>query len=116
MIEQQNAKEEIIEIVEKCNKCGLCREFCHILEVLRNEENSPRAHAILMSKKIFDKNVFDCSLCKACEENCPLGIKLCTAIKKAREILSRTDKEPKKAKFILKRILDEKNPYKDEDQ
>lgn len=110
-IEQSNAKEEIIEIVEKCIKCGLCKELCPVLKVLREEQYSPRGHAILLSNKIYDKILFDCTLCKACEEKCPLSLKLCTAIRKSRQVLNLKEKEhPENAK-MLKRATEGKNPY-----
>jgi glycolate oxidase iron-sulfur subunit len=112
-IEEKNAKEEIIEIVEKCIKCGLCKELCPVFRVLREEQSSPRGHAIMLSEKIYDSLVFDCSLCKACEEKCPLSLKICVAIKKARQVLNLKEKQPEKSKELIKKILEKKNPYKD---
>ena len=110
-IEEKNAREEIIEILEKCTRCGLCKELCPVFNVLREEQYSPRGHAILLSNKIFEKIVYDCSLCKACEEKCPLNLEICKAIKKAKLILTLKGKENELNKKILKRILDKRNPY-----
>jgi glycolate oxidase iron-sulfur subunit len=110
-IEEKNAREEIIEICEKCIKCGLCKELCPVFKVLREEQSSPRGHAILLSNKIYDKIVFDCTLCKACEEKCPLNLKICTAIRKARQTLNLKDKEQEKNKEMLKKLEEVKNPY-----
>ena len=112
MIEQDNAKEEIAEIAEKCIKCGLCKELCPVFKILREEQHSPRGHAILLSNKIFDKAVFDCALCKACEEKCPLDLKICTAIKKARQVLNLKGKENPENKKMLQKIMAKENPYK----
>jgi len=110
-IEEKNAKEEITEICEKCIKCGFCKELCPIFKVLRDESLSPRGHAIFLSNKIYEKIVFDCTLCKACEEKCPLSLKLCTAIRKSRQVLNLKEKEhPENAK-MLKRATEGKNPY-----
>jgi len=110
-IEEKNAQEEIIEIAEKCIKCGLCKELCPVFKILREEQFSPRGHAILLSNKIYDKILFDCTLCKACEEKCPLSLKLCTAIKKARNVLNLHEKEnPENAKMVQK-IESGENPY-----
>jgi len=105
MIEERNAKEEIIEIMEKCIKCGLCKELCPVFKLIREEQYSPRGHAILLSNKIFDKIVFDCSLCKACEEKCPLDLKICTAIRKARQVLNLREKENPELKNIKDKII-----------
>lgn len=110
-LELNNAKEEIIEILEKCIKCGLCKELCPVFYVLREEQSSPRGHAILLSNKIFDKIVFDCTLCKACEQKCPLNLEICRAIKKARLILNLKGKENSENKNALKKIENKQNPY-----
>ncbi len=110
-IEEKNASEEVIEIMEKCIKCGLCKELCPVFKVLREEESSPRGHAILLGNKIFDKIVFDCTLCRACEEKCPLNLKVCTAIKKARQVLNLREKGLEQNKVYVKKIVDGENPW-----
>ena len=110
-IEEKNAKEEITEIVEKCIKCGLCKELCPVFKVLREEQYSPRGHAILLSNKIYDKILFDCTLCRACEEKSPINIKLCTAIKKARNVLNIRGKENEANKRMLEKLNKKENPY-----
>jgi glycolate oxidase iron-sulfur subunit len=112
-IEEKNAKEEIIEITEKCIKCGLCKELCPVFKILREEQISPRGHAILLNHKIIEDMVYQCSLCKACEEKCPIDVKLCTAIRKARKILNLKGKENEKNKELVKKISEKKNPYRD---
>ena len=104
-LEEKNAKEEILEIFDKCNRCGLCKELCPVFKLIREEQYSPRGHAILLSNKIFDKIVFDCSLCKACEEKCPLDLKICTAIRKARQVLNLREKENPELKNIKDKII-----------
>jgi len=111
IIEQSNAKEEIIEIMEKCIKCGLCKELCPVFLVLREEQYSPRGHAIMLSNKIFDKIIFDCTLCKACEEKCPLSLRICAGIKKARHILNLKGKENPENKKMKNKIMSGENPY-----
>ncbi len=111
-IAEKNAKEEIMEICEKCIKCGLCKELCPVFRVLREEQYSPRAHAILFSNKVIDEMVFDCTLCKACEEKCPVGLKLCTALKKARQVLKIKNKPHPENEKMLKKLEEGENPYK----
>ena len=110
-IEQSNAKEEIIEICEKCIKCGLCKELCPVFKILREEASSPRGHAIMLSNKIYEKLVFDCTLCKACEEKCPLNLKICTAIRKARQVLNLKEKENPENKKMKEKLDKNENPY-----
>jgi len=111
MIEQDNAKEEITELLEKCNKCGLCKELCPVFKIIREEQFSPRGHAILLSNKTIDKIVFDCTLCKACEEKCLFNLKICKAIKRARQILNLKEKDNQKSKEMLKKFEEKKNPF-----
>lgn len=110
-IEEKNAREEISEIVEKCTRCGLCKELCPVFKVLREEASSPRGHAILLSNKVFEKIVYDCTLCKACEVKCPFSLEICKAIKKARYVLSLKGKDDQVLKKVLKKIQNKENPY-----
>lgn len=112
-IEEKNIREEITEITEKCIKCGLCKELCPVFKALREEQSSPRGHAILLSNKIYEKIIFDCTLCRACEEKCPLGLKICDAIIRGREMLSIKEKAHEKNEKMLSKIIDKKNPYLD---
>ena len=110
-IELNNAKEEAIEALEKCTRCGLCKELCPVFRALREEQTSPRGHAILISNKIFEKIIFDCTLCKACEEKCPFNLEICKAIKKARQVLAIKGREHEEYKKMLKKIMNKENPY-----
>ena len=84
-IESENLLEEASEIVSKCIQCGMCKSLCPVFKILREEQFSPRGKAIILSDKTLDKVVFECTLCRACEQKCPLNIKVCDAILKARE-------------------------------
>lgn len=92
-VETDNAKEEVKEIVDECIRCGLCKELCPVLRIMREEQFSPRGKAIILDNNFFEKIVFDCTLCKACEAKCPLNIKLCRAFVKARKVLASTEKD-----------------------
>lgn len=110
-IEQHNILEELTEITEKCIKCGLCKELCPVFKAILEEQYSPRGHMILLEEKVFDSILFDCTLCKACEEKCPLNLKICTAIRKARNVLNHKEKENPQFKKMLKNLEEGKNPY-----
>ena len=110
-VEGENAKEEIKEIVEKCFRCGLCKELCPVLRVMREEQFSPRGKAIILDNEGFEKIVYDCTLCKACEKQCPLKLKLCTAFIKAREVLVSEKKEIPANKEMIKNLDKEGNIY-----
>jgi len=103
-IEISNAKQEIKETVEKCIKCGLCNSLCPVLKVLREEPNSPRGKAIILDNNIFEKIVYECTLCKACETQCPLNLPLCKTLINARKILVHQKKELPENTEIIKNL------------
>lgn len=109
-VEEFNAKEEIKDIVERCIKCGMCNSHCPVLRVAREEYHSPRGQTIILDKGFIEKIVYDCTLCKVCEEKCPLDLKLCTAFIKAREVLVLKGKEIKENKEMV-RNLEKRNEY-----
>lgn len=103
-IEADNAREEIKEIVEKCFRCGLCKNICPVLRVMREEQYSPRGKAIILDNDFVEKIVYDCNLCQACEEQCPLNLKLCAAFIKARQILVDNKKEISENKEMIRNL------------
>lgn len=110
-VEAENAKEEVEEIIEKCVKCGMCKSLCPVFRIVREETISPRGKVLILEKDIYDKIVYECSLCKACEEKCPLNLKLCDAFRKARKVLVESGKETKENKEMIKNIRKDGNPF-----
>jgi len=109
--EAENAKIEVSEIVEKCVKCGMCKSICPVFNIIREETIGPRGKTMILEKEIYDKIVYECSLCKACEEKCPLDLKLCDAFRKARKVLVEEKKETKENKEMIKNIRESGNPF-----
>ena len=103
-IESENAKEEIREIIEGCIKCGLCKSLCPVLRILREEQYSPRGKTIILDTGFIEKIVYDCTLCKACEKQCPVNLKLCKAFVKARNVLVEQKKEIPSNKEMIRNI------------
>ena len=66
--------------------------------------------SIDLNKKL-DESLFNCNLCKSCERNCPLGIKICDAVVKAREALSLKQKNTKQNEVMLKNLQETGNPF-----
>jgi len=110
-IEAENAVEEIREIVEKCTACGMCKALCPVFSVMREEALSPRGKAIILRNNAYNEIIYECSLCKACEQRCPLGIKLCSAFRKARQVLAANSRETGANKEMIKNIRAEGNPF-----
>ena len=112
-IEAQNLIEEATDIFADCIKCGMCKSLCPVFKSLKEEESSPRGHSILVSKKQIDELLFKCTLCKACEQKCPLNLKICDAIKKTREAMVLNDKGLKSNKEMIENIRKTGNPFGD---
>ena len=112
-IEVSNAKEEIQEIIDKCNSCGLCKELDPVFRVLKEESLSPRGLAALFSKNQYTKDIFNYSLCGICKEKCPFNIDIDAAVRKARKILNLRNKEDKENKKLLEKTLNKENPFSD---
>ena len=110
-IEAENAAWEIIDIVDKCIECGMCKSLCPVFKIIREESISPRGKAKMLKKEIYDKIVYECSLCKACEVKCPANVKLCDAFRKARLVLVEHNKETKENKEMIKNIREYGNPF-----
>jgi len=103
-IESENAKTEIEEILNNCIHCGLCKSNCPIFKVVKEEKVSPRGQVLILQDKIFDRIVYLCNMCRACEEKCPRNIKLCEAIRKARQVLIEENKITKASKEMLNNL------------
>lgn len=110
-VETHNAKEEISEIIENCIKCGLCKSLCPVFKVIREEQFSPRGRVIMFENGFIEKLVYDCNLCKACEVQCPVNLKLCSAFIKARQVLVSQGKEFSRNKEIIKNLNKTGNVY-----
>jgi Fe-S oxidoreductase len=110
-VEANNLIEEIGEILEPCVKCGMCKSLCPVFKVLREESASPRGKICLLSDEILDKIVFHCNLCKACETQCPLNVKVCDAIRKAREAMVLKGKGLSSNKEMIDNVRKSGNPF-----
>ena len=110
-IESDNAKEEVKEIIEKCIRCGRCKSLCPVLRIIREEQYSPRGKVIMLDNDFFEKIVYSCTLCKACEEQCPLDLKLCDAFIKARQVLVGNKKELPENKEMIKNLMKQGNVF-----
>ena len=110
-IEARNLLEEVNEILEPCVKCGMCNSLCPVFKVLREESVSPRGKTHLLSEKVLDKVIFQCNLCRACEQRCPLNIKVCDAIRKGREAMVLKNKGLKSNKEMIENVRKTGNPF-----
>jgi len=110
-LQSHNLIEEVSEIINQCVKCGMCKSLCPVFKIIRQEDISPRGHTIILTEKIINKSLYECTLCKACEEKCPLDLKICEALVKAREALVIQGIETDANKEMIKNIRETGNPF-----
>ena len=110
-IQARNLIEEASATLDNCIKCGMCKSLCPVFKILREEKYSPRGHSILLQEKILSEIVFKCNLCRACEQKCPLNLKICDAILKAREALVLKERGLESNKEMIKNIRESGNPF-----
>ena len=76
-----NITEKAKNIIGNCRFCWMCRHVCPIGNATGQERNTARARALGASlvvrgasalKEIAD-NVYECTLCGACTNNCVTG-------------------------------------------
>lgn len=78
-------KDELLEIIMKCNRCGACQEVCPTYKTSHEEFQLARGRnrlirMVLEGKLCLDeepelfKFLDECLLCGACEANCPAGV------------------------------------------
>ena len=110
-IRAKNLIEEASAIFDKCIKCGMCKSLCPVFKAIREEKVSPRGKSIILQEKILDEVIFKCNLCRACEQICPLNIKICDAILKAREAMVLKNQGLKSNEEMIKNIKETGNPF-----
>lgn len=110
-IEVGNLMEEASVVFDECIRCGMCKAICPVFRVMKEEEFSARGKGDLLHDKIMDKIVFQCTLCGACEKSCPLGIKVCDAVRKAREAMVLKGKGLSENEEMMKNVRKMGNPF-----
>jgi len=110
-IEANNLMEEASEVFDLCIKCGMCKALCPVFKVLKEERVSPRGKAIILSDKVMDKVLFECTLCKGCEQACPLDVKICDGVRKAREAMVLKGKGLKGNEEMIANVRKYGNPF-----
>jgi glycolate oxidase iron-sulfur subunit len=78
------AMQETKEMVDHCNKCGLCTSSCPVYQQVLIEAANPRGRIQLVRyfldgkipfSKRFKEIILTCLLCETCVVNCPSGVR-----------------------------------------
>ncbi|MEZ0318570.1 MAG: (Fe-S)-binding protein [Pyrobaculum sp.] len=91
-------KEQILEEVKKCQFCGFCEHVCPTLNVTRARHFGPRGRVNIILRVLTDgvklgeealSGVLTCVNCRACNFQCPAGIKIAEAIHAFKTLIHR---------------------------
>jgi len=107
--------------LDKCMKCGFCRELCPTSSFYNWEANSPRGRLQLL-KALMDgelpsassylrDRLYFCMTCAYCFRRCPAGVKTHEAFEAARAMMVIQGKAPKEHSKLLKNISKFGNPF-----
>lgn len=78
-------KDGLLEVIMKCNRCGVCQEVCPTYKVSGNETKVARGRNRLIRLALeeqldldnepeIEEFINECLLCKSCEVNCPSSV------------------------------------------
>ena len=95
--------------VDKCINCGMCNSNCPTYKATGNELYGPRGRALMINNKSVENSFYDCTLCDACEKDCPVNINI--NLKKVREELVNKKEETEANKEMIKNIREHGNPF-----
>lgn len=109
-IEEENLKEEIKEEIKKALKNGIDNEGCAVFRVMRKEQYSPKGKAIILDNNYYEKILYDCNLCGACDTN------ICNTFQKARQVLVLKGNEIEANKKMLENLKNTGNIYGEKDE
>jgi heterodisulfide reductase subunit D len=108
--------ENMKKILKMCRFCFMCRHACPVFLATKIDANTPRGHALLISKidenmldwseDIIDK-VYQCSLCSLCKELCEFHWEEDTLIQKARETIVAIGRAPDYVKKIASLLINQ---------
>ena len=96
---------------DNCAMCGMCLNHCPTYKINNNESESPRGrisiihglnNSLLEPSESALKHINSCTLCMACETNCPANVDFYKLMTEAR---NKYFKEQKISfKFIVQRV------------
>lgn len=109
-------KEELLEILMNCNRCGMCQEVCPTYKVSNIESNVARGRnrliRLALENKLnldiepeVEKLINECLLCKACEVSCPSGVPTPEIITNIRNYYTKTKGLPLAKKIMYRGVF-----------
>ena len=107
--------QEAESILRSCVHCGFCTATCPTYQLLGDELDSPRGRIYLI-KNLLEENAIDdrvvkhldrCLTCRACETNCPSGVKYSRLLEIGKELIAKKSARPasKQVQSALLRLV-----------
>jgi glycolate oxidase iron-sulfur subunit len=97
-----------------CIHCGLCLSVCPTYLLLGSEADSPRGRIYLIkaleegrvtpTSAVFEKHVYRCLECRACETACPSGVRYSVMMNGARQVI-RQHHKPGWGEALVHRLI-----------
>ena len=105
-----------------CINCGSCLYFCPVYRQIFDNYGLNYLGGIGIAKiaflnsmeEAFERGLYFCSNCKACEENCPLGIDIPEIIKKLRNKAVEKGLETQVNQKMMENVEAVGNPFGEE--
>ncbi|MCZ6677398.1 MAG: heterodisulfide reductase-related iron-sulfur binding cluster [Candidatus Poribacteria bacterium] len=109
---------------DACTHCGLCLPTCPTYRELGLETDSPRGRLYLMGASFRDNNpipinedwekfIYRCLDCRACETACPSGVHFGELVEEARAIYELNTERPAEHRFWRRLVFKELLPHTD---
>jgi glycolate oxidase iron-sulfur subunit len=101
MSNKTKMKENTLEDIEKCVRCGTCKAVCPTHVYSGVEPQSARGRMVLLHEylngnltpsRLLNERLYSCTLCGVCEPACPARVKVTDAIYEGRRALAPSDK------------------------
>ncbi|VAX12732.1 Glycolate dehydrogenase, iron-sulfur subunit GlcF [hydrothermal vent metagenome] len=99
----------ILELADRCVKCGLCLPQCPTYHLSRNENESPRGRIALIQALVrheleatddtLYQHLDNCLLCRRCERICPSGVEYGRIMDMARQQINQARPASRLHKF-----------------
>jgi len=106
--------EEFAEILQRCNKCGLCLAGCPIYKITGVEWTTARGRIALIRSALLDQRleldelkepIFNCLTCNGCVEHCPPAVPTGEIIFKIREEMLKQRGDSWMQRLVFQKLL-----------
>ncbi len=118
-----NLSDKARQQAESCRFCWMCRHVCPIGNADGQERNTARARALMVSlvcrgtEKLEDaaSNIYECSLCGACTNNCKTGWDPKIFIQETKTEIVLEGKVPEEVAPVIERLGKTGSPFEGDD-